>query len=59
MSNKITNLRHGDMTRAEMLQLLSLLAKAGYAVKMGRERPPGKDSGAWIHYVEYWDGNAN
>jgi len=56
---KITCLKHGEMTLADRLELATLLAKAGYTVRVGRERPPGKSSGAFINYVEYWEGAKN
>lgn len=33
--------------------LVCLLAKAGYAVRIGKERPGGK--GQTMYFVEYWE----
>jgi hypothetical protein len=34
-------------------QLVCLLAKAGYAVRIGKERPGGR--GQTIYFVEFWE----
>ncbi|MCL2563114.1 MAG: resolvase [Oscillospiraceae bacterium] len=56
MAIKIRIQKHGAMTEADRLQVATLLIKAGYTARIGRERPAGKDSGTYIYYVEYWDG---
>jgi hypothetical protein len=33
--------------------LVCLIAKAGYAVRIGKERPSGK--GQTMYFVEYWE----
>ena len=51
---KITNQKHGTLTEADLLELAKLLVKAGYyGVHKGRERENGKQSGKYVHYVEY------
>lgn len=49
---RIYEQKHGSMNESDRLALATLLIKAGYTVRIGRERPPGKQSG-WVHYVEY------
>lgn len=39
---------------ADFQAIAGLLIKAGYTVRIGRERPAGKDTGAWTYFVEYW-----
>jgi len=50
---KIEEQRHCSLTEAERLELAKLLAKAGYRVRLGRERPKGKETGSYKHFVEY------
>ena len=50
---KITNQKHGALTEADLLDLAKLLVKAGYMVRKAKERQNGKDSGKYVHYVEY------
>jgi len=50
---KIEDQRHCTLTENDRLELVRLLAKAGYRVRLGRERPPGKETGPYKYYVEY------
>jgi len=38
----------------DRLELANMLVKFGYCVKIGKERPQGKTTGAFTYYVEYW-----
>ena len=49
---KIQNQKHGTLSEADLLELAALLVKAGYTVKKAKERPHGKETGAYIHYIE-------
>lgn len=56
----IRSIRKGSAqwNEEDRLQLLTLLAKAGYAVKLGRRKVPGTESrtNAQMEYtVEYWE----
>lgn len=42
-----------SLTELERLEILRLLAKAGYTVRIGRERPINKSNGAYVFYIEY------
>ncbi len=48
IKNKLQKLNDDDRNN-----LVCLLAKAGYAVKIGKERPGGK--GQTMYYVEFWE----
>lgn len=50
---RIYPIRGTSWSEKDRLELLTLLGKIGYRVSIGRERPEGKTSGAWIYYVEY------
>lgn len=52
MNRKIYNQKGAGLTEADRLELAKLLIKAGYTVRIGRERPQGK-TGAYIYFVEY------
>ena len=51
---KIQNQKHGNLSEADRLELAGLLAKAGYLVRIGKEKLPGKPTAKFIHYVEFW-----
>lgn len=50
--SRINNLL-GKLNDDDRHQIVSLLAKAGYAVRIGKERPGGK--GQTKYYVEFWE----
>lgn len=52
---KIYAKKHGVLNAEDRQALAALLIKAGYTVRIGRERPTGKTSGAYIYFVEYWE----
>ena len=49
---RIYSQKSGALNEFDRLELAKLLIKAGYTVRIGRERPPGK-SGAYTYFVEY------
>lgn len=51
---KIQNSKSGSLNEADRLELARLLLKAGYVVRVGREKPTGKT--VYVHFVEYVDG---
>jgi len=50
---KVYEQKSGKLTENDRFELVRLLGKAGYAVRIGRERPGGRQSGAWVYFVEY------
>lgn len=54
--HKIRNLLM-KMNDDDRQQLVGLLVKSGYVVKIGKERPGGK--GQTMYYVEYWEEEDN
>ncbi|MCM1545270.1 MAG: resolvase [Ruminococcus sp.] len=47
--------KQGVLNANDREALALLLVKAGYAVRIGKERPAGKTNGAYIYFVEYWE----
>lgn len=41
------------LTEPERFEIARLLVKAGYTVRVGREKPANKPNGAYIPYIEY------
>lgn len=48
---RISEQNHGRLNEDDRLELARLLLKAGYTVRIGREKPPGKKTNAY--FVEY------
>ncbi len=48
---RIYSVKGTSLNEADRLQIASLLIKAGYTVKIGREKPKG----SYIYFVEYWE----
>ena len=48
---KIYEQKDGQLNKEDRLELAKLLVKAGYTVRVGREKPPGKR--AYVYFVEY------
>ena len=53
---RISSVKDKGLNEQERLELAKLLIKAGYVVKIGREKPPGKNS--YVYYVDYWEDRA-
>jgi hypothetical protein len=53
--SKIKPTKSGSLSEADRLVLALLLIKAGYVVRIDRERKSGKSNGAWEYFVEYWE----
>lgn len=53
--SRIYSQRHNSLNEEDRLELARLLVKAGYVVRLGRERPAGNTTGAFKYYVEYWE----
>ena len=51
---RISTQKHGAMNETDRLQMARLLIKAGYTVRIVRERPHGKNNGTYTYYVECW-----
>jgi hypothetical protein len=49
--NKIKSVRQGALNDADRLELARLLVKAGYCVRIGKE----KDGNTNVTVVEYWE----
>lgn len=52
---RIYSLKQNSLNDSDRLDLARLLLKAGYTVKLGREKPAGKATGAYIYYIEFWE----
>lgn len=48
---KITDQKNGNLNEADRLELARLLIKAGYTVRVGKDKIPGKNRN--YYYVEY------
>ena len=56
---RIYSLRSGALNETDRLEIARLLLKAGYTVRIGKEKAVGKNSAASIHYIEFEDGEVN
>lgn len=54
---RVYNVGSGQLNAEERLELVKILARAGYAARVGRERPDGKPQAAYVYFVEYWNEN--
>ena len=54
MKQRIYSHKLGTLNAEDRLNIASLLIKAGYTVRIGKERPAG-NKGAYIHYIEFWE----
>lgn len=43
----------GSLTESERLDIARLLVKAGYTVRIGKEKPANKPNGAYVFYIEF------
>jgi len=59
MKQKIYSQKSGALNEAERIEIAKLLIKAGYIVRVGKEKPPGKQSGANVYFIEYWEVSHN
>lgn len=50
---RIYSVKEKGLSEMERLDLARLLIKAGYTVRVGREKIAGKNT--WIYFVEYWE----
>lgn len=50
---KIYSVKPNSLNEADRLELARLLVKAGYTVRIGSEKQPGKS--ASVHFVEYME----
>lgn len=56
---RIYSLKQNSLNDADRLDMARLLLKAGYTVKLGREKPAGKPNGAYVYYIEFWEEEEN
>jgi hypothetical protein len=56
---KIYSQKASALNEADRLAIAALLIKAGYAVRLGREKPADKKNSAYVYFVEYWEENSN
>lgn len=54
---KIYSTRNGSLSADECLELAKLLIKAGYTVRVGKEKLPGKSTA--LYYVEFMEKSRN
>lgn len=52
---RIYSIKNNSLNEQDRLNLVTLLVKAGYTARIGREKP--KPNAAYIYYVEYWEEN--
>lgn len=45
--------KNGSLTEPERLDIARLLVKAGYTVRIGKEKPANKPNGAYVFYIEF------
>lgn len=45
--------KYGSMTETDRLDMARILIKAGYVVRIGKEKASGKPNAAYIQYLEY------
>ena len=55
---RIYSAKNMSLNEQERLDLSRLLVKAGYAVKIGREKQEGKANAPYVYFVEYWEDEA-
>jgi hypothetical protein len=58
MKKRILPQRGGVLNDEDRLMLVRLLAKAGYSVRIGRQKP-ATGKGAAVIFVEYWEDNGD
>lgn len=56
---RIYEQKYGNLNESDCLMLAQLLIKAGYTVRIVRERPSWKTSGPYNYFVEYNDKAVN
>ncbi len=54
---KIYAQNYGSLNEEDRLEIARLLVKAGYIVRLGKEKQGNKNS--YTHYVEYAEGESN
>lgn len=54
---KIENVKSGGLNEADRLEIAKLLVKAGYTVRLGKDKPA--NSKTYNHFVEYFEGDGN
>ena len=54
---KIYSLKNGSLNESDRLELARLLIKAGYTVRIGKEKAPNKNTN--VIYVEFKEVNDN
>lgn len=55
-TQKIKVLRHGKLTEDDRISLCTLLCKAGYTVRLGRENVGTQQRPKYENFIEYWEG---
>lgn len=53
---RIYSLKGGSLNEQDRLELARLLVKAGYTVRLGREKPQGKVNAQYAYFVEFTEG---
>jgi len=55
MSFKIHNQKNGKLNDQDRLVISQLCIKAGYLVRISKERPEGKQNAEYTHFVEIFE----
>lgn len=53
---RIYSVKGNALNEQDRLSLVTILAKAGYATRIGREKANPK-SKSYVYFVEYWEEN--
>ena len=56
IKSRIYSQKSGALSENDRLELARLLVKAGYTVRIGKEKQPGKSSNTYSYFVEFSEG---
>ena len=56
---RIYSLKSNSLNETDRLEMAKLLIKAGYTVRIGREKPQGKSNTANVIFIEFEEGDLN
>lgn len=54
---KIENVKSGGLNEVDRLEIAKLLIKAGYTVRLGKDKPANGKT--YSHFVEYFEEGSN
>lgn len=56
VKQRIYSVKQNSLNDADRLEVAKILIKAGYSVRLGKEKKE-PTSKCYVHYVEYWEEN--